>query len=266
MKNYLLILLILGGCITVQNPLPPTYTPPIYVTKNSSEDTLPIPDKHTFIEHYDSITSMGADIARNTLQSPKIKDYLKKNPKAWLAVKYSPTTFSSIEESICYNHIPTRLTTQNPLKEADMLRWPKGYTCVPNYTGMRSIIEAQFMNYGLKRVVIGGRDTRKILSRERNFQMKHASTRTIHPPGHVAGSSLLMILSVYSPDHPGVISTYNVDTQHQGYSYMGLEPGEFKTVVQVKIVRVKNDEVMFDKIYILNPITGRERVIRSIHN
>lgn len=102
-----------------------------------------------------------------------------------------PLTYMSIEKSICYTKYPTRiLGVENRITDNDWKKDPRQYSCPSTRIGIRSLLESQLMSYGMSRVVLGGNKSREILSQERHFQMKHASTRTIHSPGHVAGAYL----------------------------------------------------------------------------
>lgn len=253
MKKLLILMILLGGCVTVAPPT--SYTPPSTYTPEPYTPVVRtyVPKVKPLVLHK-SLSGISAHIAHDIVKFPLIKRYLKKNPKAWLAIKFDRSTIFSVQKSICYSKYPVKVyDSDDPLVDNDWKKDPKSYQCNLPFLGLRSLIEVELINRGMERIVLGGSATRQILSDERHFQMKHASTRTIHPPGHTAGSSLLMILNVNEPNHPQVYRYASSDGLHHSPSIVeGLDTSAHKTIIQVKVVRVRNNEVMFSKQYLLD--------------
>ena len=253
MKKLIILMILLGGCVSVpQSPVPSinpsTYSPPSYVTttENYHAPVKPVPLHH-------SLSNLSAHIAYDTLKFPVISDYLEQNPKAWIDIKYNRMTIYSLQKAICYSKVPVKIYDKDDvLVDNDFRKDPKSYQCNLPFIGLRPLIEVELINHGMKRVVLGGDIERKIWSDERHFQMKHASTRTLHPPGHTAGASLLMILTVDEPHHPQIYRYVSSDGTHRSPIIdEGLDPLEYQTVIHVEVVRVRNNEVMFSKNYLL---------------
>ena len=130
MKKLLILMIFLGGCVSIpHSPIPslnpPTYSPPSYVTTTESyhETVKPIPLHH-------SLTNLSAHIAYDTLKFPVISDYLKQNPKAWIDIKYNRMTIYSLQKAICYSKVPVKIYDKDDvLVDNDFRKDPKSHQC-----------------------------------------------------------------------------------------------------------------------------------------
>ena len=229
MKKILISLLLLGGCVTVQSPYKaPVYKPSVGQILVKSKSDSPLPVKTLF-----SVSELANAIVQDVIKNKIVSRYLKKNPKAWFAIRYNHMVVSTETKAICEINIPaTMLQDDTTMEYGKEVKIKTKKTCISHPAGLRTALEAEFLNHGVERVVAGGFQSRSILSDERKFQMHHASARTIHSPGHVAGSSLLMTISIDSPR-----ANYYL-TQKE-------------TLLKIKVLRVKNDEVLFTRNYVL---------------
>lgn len=259
MKKLLILLLFLTSCtpqIIYRDRFiaPPADPMPAVVAPTPAPVPPPAPEPI-----HKSLTGLGKASADSIVKSFMIKQYLKKNPKAWVTVKYE--SMFGLSVGTCQNVGLDGPDTEDygyasPLLDKRIKNHPHYVTlrCTA-FVGIRSLIEYNLIEDGVPRVVVGSTLTRRMLSIERHFQMKHASIKTTHPPGHVAGSSLMVTIAINSHG-AGAFRTY-ADGIEDGGVNRHPNPLEHKCYVRVEVLRVGNNELMYSHIFVLD--RGRYR-------
>jgi hypothetical protein len=268
MKGLIIIFtLFLAGCVHTPNNTivydhPIHYHAPVYAPLSTygQEDTIfnpvmgapPVQNKPLI---YRSFAELGNTVVHDMLNTPELKRYLKHNKKAWITIRYDRYEKSpdrGLKKEVYQKNAPSESNSglhdynRDGVNE-DGVDADNG----PTYSivGFRGLIEYSLINAGFKRVVVGSYSTRLLLSDERKYQLNHAKTKTIHPPGHVEGSSLIVILDVYQKLHPPRFFTYD---KEKGIG-IGVPTHEFDdaypVTLKVSVVRVTDDQIFFSNTY-----------------
>lgn len=244
--------MLLAGCTPTSTYTPDSatvYTAPAYTP--TIQTSVPVkkinPVDSDGLVIYQSFSKMGEAVVHDMLNTPELMRYLKHNKKAWITVKYDRTVLFNMARRVFFKDHPAKHDPK--LTDFKWIGSGNGYVKQSYFVGFRALIEFNLINAGFKRVVVGSDATRQLLSGERMFQLRHARTKTIHSPGHVEGSSLIVLLTPYQRMHPPREYGWDKETgQAIGLGNRDFDE-QYPFNLKVSVVRVKDDQMFFSKIY-----------------
>ena len=210
-------------------------------------------------KEYNSLTDMAAKIAQDIVKDHHIKKYFKKHPGAKIAIYYSPPITQTFARTLCFSSTPLRDKNSTDILEDNT--WDRrviSYDCnivigsnpsfyfLFGWCGLRSLLEAELVNYGMKNISFRGTSGRLILLAERKFQKSH-HLKEVVVPKQTLKSSLVLMIKLDNPKDPFFKKIIQPDGKI--ITYGNFQINGPNAIYTIKIIRLDKGFILFSKSY-----------------